>query len=139
MAISDAAGKILNVGDLVVYAVGTRSSDLSFGVILDIKEERNVESHTYNPAHAGARVYESIKARVKLELREPDGSLKKEYEYPNGYVGGPVWAGNYRRQKTNLTDIATIWSSDGDPNDPRFGLPFKIERYFKIDSITPEV
>lgn len=135
--ITDSAGKELSNGDLVIYATGTRSSALNFAVILDIKEDRNIEHRNANQ-WADARAFEHIKVRVKLERRSPDGTLEKEMHYPNGYDNGQVWTGRYKRTKTQLVDSETRWDKGNNIYSPNFGLPLKIERYFKVDNVTPE-
>lgn len=135
--IADAAGNELNIGDFLVYATGTRSSALSFAVILDIKEDRAITRRDAT-SYSEAATYEIIKVRVKLERRNSDGTLVKETSYPNGYDAEPVWTGKYLRNKSTLADQNTIWDRGDNVNSPKFGQVFPITRYLKVDNIVPE-
>lgn len=132
MAIADAAGNVLEVGDFVVYATGTRSSELTFAVITKIKEDRSI-THYDASQYRDEHDREDITARVSLEHREGDGGLKKEMTYrDNEYV----WTGGYKRTKTNLRDH--VYLLDAPYNSNTLGETVNLGRYFKIDNVVPE-
>lgn len=90
---TDAAGKLIAVGSLVVYNVKTTSGSLNFGRVVKIVEKpaswmtRDNDGNNYHP----------LVRKITMQLTHPDGSplMKKEYDYElHQYVDTDNVAGN---------------------------------------------